>query len=288
MADTSPSARAGTLFDVSGRTYVVTGAASGIGLAIAETLLANGAQVCLIDRDADRLAAVTAELQVSSGRSSSTAVDVADAEGLRQAMDAFVGRTGRLDGMFANAGISGGPGFGTPAGASIGQIENQVVKDWQGILDINLIGVVNSVQAAARTMRRHDRGSIVITASIAGMQAEPFVSYAYAVAKAAVIQFTRQSALELAPHGIRVNAIAPGFIKTAIAGGRLHDPTVEAALVRRIPLGRLAAPWEVQGVALLLASDAGAYLTGTVIPVDGGLLLGPPPPSTTRLLGGSQ
>jgi NAD(P)-dependent dehydrogenase (short-subunit alcohol dehydrogenase family) len=155
-------------------------------------------------------------------------------------------------------------------------------------LDINLIGIVNSVQAAVRTMKRQGRGSIVMTASIAGLQAEPFVSYAYAVAKAAVIQFMRQCALELAPHGIRVNAIAPGFIKTAIAGGRLHDRTVEAALVRKIPLGRLGASREVQGVALLLASDAGAYLTGIVVPVDGGVLLGPPSLSTTTPLDESQ
>jgi NAD(P)-dependent dehydrogenase (short-subunit alcohol dehydrogenase family) len=283
VADTSPTAHADALFDVNGRTYVVTGAASGIGLAIAETLLANGAQVHLIDRDADRLASIAAELQASGRRSSSSAVDVAHAQGLRRAVDAFVDRTGRLDGMFANAGISGGPGFGTPAGVSTGQLENQAVQDWQRVLDINLFGVVNSLQAAVRPMKRQGHGSIVITASIAGLQAEAFVSYAYALAKAATIQLTRQSALELAPHGIRVNAIAPGFIKTAIAGGRLHDATVEAALARSIPLGRLGLPREVQGVALLLASDAGTYLTGNVIPIDGGVLLGVPLPSATDI-----
>ena len=269
-------AHGSALFDVSGRAYVVTGAASGIGLAIAETLVANGAQVHLVDVDGDRLTDITTELSAMAGRTSSTAVDVSDAEGLGRAVDAFVDRTGRLDGMFANAGISGGPGFGTPAGVSTGQLENQAVQGWQRILDINLLGVLNSVQAAVCTMKRQGHGSIVITASVAGMQAEPFVSYAYAAAKAATIQLTRQSALELAPHGIRVNAIAPGFIKTAIAGGRLHDAAVETALARRIPLGRLGSPREVQGVALLLASDAGTYLTGNVIPVDGGVLLGAP------------
>jgi NAD(P)-dependent dehydrogenase (short-subunit alcohol dehydrogenase family) len=86
----------------------------------------------------------------------------------------------------------------------------------------------------------------------------------------------RQSALELGPFGIRVNAIAPGFIKTAIAGGRLHDAAVEAALSPKIPLGRLGAAHEVQGIALLLASDAGSYITGSTLTVDGGALLGPP------------
>jgi NAD(P)-dependent dehydrogenase (short-subunit alcohol dehydrogenase family) len=126
-------------------------------------------------------------------------------------------------------------------------------------------------------MKRQRSGSIVITASITGIQAEPFVSYSYAAAKAAVIQVMRQSALELGSYGVRVNAIAPGFIKTGIAGGRLHDPDVELGLLHKIPLGRLGAAHEVQGIALLLASDAGSYITGSTLTLDGGALLGPPP-----------
>lgn len=268
------TAHAAQLFDVTGRTYVVTGAASGLGLAIAEVLAANGGQLLLLDRDAQGLKDVASRLQASAA---SHAVDVADADAVRQAVHAFISGTGRIDGLFANAGISGGAGFGTAAGVTSGQLEQQDGKHWHGILDVNLLGVLNSLLAVVPEMKRQRNGSIVITASITGIQAEPFVSYSYAAAKAAVIQVMRQSALELGPFGIRVNAIAPGFIKTAIAGGRLHDAAVEAALSRKIALGRLGAAHELQGIALLLASSAGSYITASVLPVDGGALLGPPP-----------
>jgi NAD(P)-dependent dehydrogenase (short-subunit alcohol dehydrogenase family) len=274
MMANSATPHAAQLFDLKGRACIVTGAASGIGLAIAEVLAANGSRLLLLDRDAQGLNDVASRLQASAA---SRALDVADADALRQAVDAFIADTGRIDGLFANAGISGGAGFGTAAGVTSGQLEQQDGKHWHGILDVNLLGVLNSLQAVVPAMKRQRSGSIVITASITGIQAEPFVSYSYAAAKAAVIQVMRQSALELGPFGIRVNAIAPGFIKTAIAGGRLHDTAVEAALSRKIALGRLGAAHELQGIALLLASDASSYITGSVLPVDGGALLGPPP-----------
>lgn len=267
----SSAAHAARLFDVAGRAYVVTGAASGLGLAISEALAANGARVLLVDRDAARLDEVASRLGAGT---TSSAVDVADAGALQYAVDGFVGDNGRVDGLFANAGISGGAGFGTAAGAVTGRLQNQDASHWNRVLQINLLGVLNSLQAVVSAMKRMRRGSIVVTASIAGMQAESFVSYSYAAAKAAVIQLVRQSALELAPFGIRVNAISPGYVRTGIGGGRLHDAAVEADLARRIPLGRLGAPHEVQGLALLLASDAGSYVTGSLFPIDGGALLG--------------
>jgi NAD(P)-dependent dehydrogenase (short-subunit alcohol dehydrogenase family) len=273
MIASPATAQAVQLFDVAGRAYVVTGAASGLGLAIAEVLAANGGRLLLIDRDEKGLQVLASRLQASA---TMQAVDVADVAALRQAVDAFIADKGRIDGLFANAGISGGAGYGTAAGMTSGQLEHQDGKHWHGILDINLLGVLNSLQAVVPAMKRQRSGSIVVTASIAGIQAEPFVAYSYAAAKAAVIQLMRQSALELGPFGIRVNAIAPGFIKTAIAGGRLHDAAVEAALSPKIPLGRLGAAHEVQGIALLLASDAGSYITGSTLTVDGGALLGPP------------
>lgn len=265
------TAHAARLFDVAGRAYVVTGAASGLGLAISEALAANGARVLLVDRDAARLDEVASRW---GAETTSSAVDVADAGALQYAVDAFVGDNGRVDGLFANAGISGGAGFGTAAGAVTGRLQDQDASHWNRVLQINLLGVLNSLQAVVPAMKRMRRGSIVVTASIAGMQAESFVSYSYAAAKAAVIQLVRQSALELAPFGIRVNAISPGYVRTGIGGGRLYDAAVEADLARRIPLGRLGAPHELQGVALLLASDASSYVTGSLIPIDGGALLG--------------
>lgn len=271
MTAISSPALTTSLFDVRGRTYVVTGAASGIGLAISEALVANGARVLLIDRDSGRLDEATSRL----GRAASCcAVDIVDAAAVQKAIDGFAGGDNGVAGLFANAGISGGAGFGTAAGAETGCLQEQDVNGWSGILQVNLLSVLTSMQAVVPAMKRAGRGSIVVTASIAGMQAEPFVSYSYAAAKAAVIQMVRQSALELAPCGIRVNGIAPGFVRTGIAGGRLHDPAVEADLASRIPLGRLGESHEVQGVALLLASDAGSYVTGSIFPVDGGALLG--------------
>jgi len=271
MSSMSSPANAARLFDVGGRAYVVTGAATGLGLAISEALAANGAHVLLLDRDADKLEEATLRLGAAT---TSRAVDVSDAGAVQAAVDDFVGNHAGVDGMFANAGISGGAGFGTTAGALTGRLQEQDASHWSRVLQINLLGVLHSLQAVVPAMKRAGRGSIVVTASVAGMHPESFVSYAYAAAKAAVIQLVRQSALELAPFGIRVNAMAPGFVRTGIADGRLHDPAVEADLARRIPLGRLGAPHEIQGLALLLASDAGSYLTGSLFPVDGGVLLG--------------
>ncbi len=270
------SAASSRLFDVEGRSYVVTGASSGLGLSITEVLIANGARVLLIDQDTAQLAQVTDRL---GSQASHCAVDVADAIALQAAIKFFRSEVVTLDGIFANAGISGGAGFGTAAGAISGRIQDQTIDQWDRIMQVNLLGVLNSIQSVASTMKAQSRGSIVVTASIAGMRAEPFVSYAYATAKAAVIQLVRQSALEFASFGVRVNAISPGFIRTRIAGGRLHDPEVESHLLQKIPVGRLGEPHEVQGLALLLASDASSYITGSIFPVDGGALLGPSIPS---------
>lgn len=271
MNDVSSAARASRLFDVAGRAYVVTGAASGLGLAMSETLVANGAKVLLVDRDRVPLGETASRLGAAS---TSSPVDVADAGALQHAIGGFVADSGRIDGLFANAGISRGAGFGTAAGAVTGRLQDQDASHWNRVLQVNLLGVLNSMRAVVPGMKRSRRGSIVVTASIAGLQAESFVSYSYAAAKAAVIQLVRQSALELAPFGIRVNAMAPGFVRTGIGGGRLHDAAVEAELSRRIPLGRLGVPHDVQGVTLLLASDAGSYVTGSILPIDGGALLG--------------
>ena len=113
----------------------------------------------------------------------------------------------------------------------------------------------------------------MVTASLASLVPEPFVSYAYAVAKGAVLRLVQQAAVELAPHGITVNAIAPGFIRTRIGGGRLDDADVADVLASRVPLGRLGEAEDLQGVTVFLASGSSAYITGVVVPVDGGYLL---------------
>lgn len=260
------------IFNVSCKSYVVTGAASGLGAAMAEVLTSNGAYVLLLDRDATALKGIHDRLQALGGHVQSQPVDVTDAENLKRHVADFVSQRHGLDGLFANAGISGGPGFGTQSGVLTGCIEAQSPDTWESIFRINLHGVVNALQSAVTVMKQQKHGSLVLTASIAGVKAEPFVSYAYSTVKSAVIQLMRQAAIELAPHGIRVNAIAPGFIETNIAGGRLHDPATALSLSKRVPLGRLGQPTELHGLTLLLASDASSYITGTLIPVDGGVL----------------
>ena len=267
-----PWLSAQSVFDVSGKSFVVTGAASGLGEAMSEVLSGNGAHVLLIDCDAQALKALHERLSASGGRVQSKVVDVSNAGALKAQVAEFVDNRQGLDGLFANAGISGGPGFGTEAGAVTGGIEAQSPQDWERVFQINLHGVVASLQSAAAVMKRQQRGSLVLTASIAGAKAEPFVSYAYATVKSAVIQLMRQTALELAPYGVRVNAIAPGFIKTNIAGGRLHDSGAAETLQSKIPLGRLGRASELHGITLLLASEASSYITGALIPVDGGVL----------------
>ena len=149
-------------------------------------------------------------------------------------------------------------------------MQNVELDNWHRVLDINLSGVMLTMRAAARVMKPLKRGRIIVTASIAGLRAEALSGYAYVASKAAVINLVRQAAVELAPHGVLVNAIAPGPFATEINGGRLKLPESAERMRTYIPLGRVAAPDEIKGVALLLASSASSYITGAVIPVDGG------------------
>ncbi|MDR7096030.1 SDR family NAD(P)-dependent oxidoreductase [Hydrogenophaga laconesensis] len=268
----TPADSTGSPFNLEGQRCVVTGAASGIGRAVATALLDHGAEVLLVDRDATALAAVLDTAPPAQRqRAHSGACDITDAARFQRLVDGF----GALDALFANAGVSGGPGFGTEAGRDSGTLAAQQMDYWRRVMDINLLGTATCLQAVLPALKQHPQrqGRIVVTASVAGLQAEPFVSYAYALTKAAVVQLVQQTALELAPHGITVNAIAPGFIKTGIANGRLHDDDVARGLVPRIPLGRLGDAADLGGLAVFLASRASAYITGAVIPVDGGYLL---------------
>lgn len=260
------------LFDVRDRVFAVTGAASGLGRAMASVLAANGARLVLVDVNADGLDTLR-HAMTSAGAASPRlcVVDVANTEAVQRALHDAVTAWGRIDGLFANAGISAGPGFGASSSGELAEISSE---DWQRVLAVNLTATTTAMQAVVPAMKRQRSGRIVLTASIAGLRAEPFCGYAYAASKAAVISVMRQAAVELAPHGILVNAIAPGFIHTAIGGSRLDDPTVRAQLAARVPLGRIGRAQELSGLTLLLASDASSYITGTVIPVDGGVLAG--------------
>jgi NAD(P)-dependent dehydrogenase (short-subunit alcohol dehydrogenase family) len=259
--------KASRLFEVTGQVALVTGAASGLGLAYSEVLARNGAIVAMLDIDAAGVQAAAKRLSGEGCKVAPLTVDVGDSSALRAAIDATANSNGRLDIVFANAGISSGPSFKLPAG----EMQNLPGELWERVLKINLTSVFETIRAAAGHMKPRNSGRIIVTASIAGLKADRMVGYGYAATKAAVINLVRQAALELAPYNIMVNAIAPGPFLTNIAGGRLHrEPEVVKQFAATVPLGRIAGTDEIKGLALYLASKASSFHTGTVIPIDGG------------------
>ncbi len=261
-----------SLFSVQDRVALVTGGASGLGLAMAGILADCGARVIIADRDEQRLDDVVADLSLR-GRAEAAVVDVSDGGAVTHIAHRIVARYGRLDVAFANAGIGGG----RPPGHPSGSVDSFDLDQWHQMLGVNLHGVVHTVRAAAAQMKKQRSGSIIVTASTAGLRQDPFVSYSYVVAKAGVINLVRQAALDLARWQVRVNAIAPGPFRTNIGGGGPMPPEAEARWNAAVPLGRMGNPAEIRGLALLLASDASSFMTGGVYLVDGGQMLMSPP-----------
>jgi len=267
-------------FDVEGFGVVVTGGASGLGLAYGEVLAAHGARVTLIDLDADGVAGQAARLQGEGLDVRAAVADVTDHAALDRAVDEAAEAYGRLDVAFANAGIDPGVGFvGGWAGGERPRIEDGAVERyaderWNRVIDINLNGVFATARAAARHMRPRGFGRIIVTTSLAATKVEPAIGSAYMAAKAGAKHFMHCLALELAAYGITVNAIAPGFFVTNIGGGHAHDPELQAALAKEIPMHRVAQPDDIKGLALFLASPASEYITGQEIVIDGGWGLG--------------
>ena len=256
------------LFALAGPVAAATGAASGLGLAMAEVLAGAGATVVLLDVDAQGLETARESITAAGGRVETAALDVGDRAAIRSEIDRIVARHGRLDAVVANAGVTAGPGYRT----EIGQINAVQDEQWDRVLAINLSGVFVTMQAAAAHMKKQRSGRIVAVASVAGLKSEVMCGYAYTATKAAVVNLVRQAAMELAPYNVMVNGIAPGPFRTNIANGRIRQPAVEAEFASMVPLGRIAAAQELKGLALLLASPASSFMTGTTIPIDGGIM----------------
>jgi NAD(P)-dependent dehydrogenase (short-subunit alcohol dehydrogenase family) len=268
------------LFSVDGYGVVVTGGASGIGLGIAEALAANGARVTLIDNHPQRLASETERLRDSGFDVAGAVVDVTEHESLDAAIAAAARSYGRLDAVFANAGIDSGVGFvGAWSGAqrprvTEGALENYSDERWNRVIDVNLNGAFATVRAAGRHMKPRKSGRIILTTSLASTRIEPAIGSAYMAAKAGAAHFMRAAALELAAYNITVNAIAPGLFVTNIGGGHAHNPEVQKAFAQMIPMHRVGFPRDMHGLAIFLASPASAYLTAQEIVIDGGFGLG--------------
>ncbi|OYX61046.1 MAG: short-chain dehydrogenase [Novosphingobium sp. 32-60-15] len=275
----------GTLdkFDIKGRSALVTGAASGIGLAYAEAMAEAGAAVTLADIDAEGAEREAARLRGQGYEARADTIDVADWDQVVAAFDAHAKAYGGLDICFANAGIDTGAGFWNPAGHRNpdGQVDTYDHDRWKRSIEVNLNGVFHTVSNAVRLMKQEGRangrtgGSIIATASNAGLVTEPIVGLPYMPAKAGVLHMVRALGLELAEFGIRINAIAPGPFVTNIGGGWLKkDPVARAAWDAIVPLGRVAETDQLKPLALLLASDASDYMTGSHCVIDGGMMLG--------------
>ena len=267
------------MFKVEGYCAIVTGGASGLGLGFTEVLAENGARVTMLDINPGRIEAEVQRLRGLGYDVRGETVDVTDHPALDRAFDAAAAEYGKLDVVFANAGIDPGPGFvsgwtGARDRNPEGALEAYSDERWERVIDINLNGVFATLRAAARHMKPRKFGKIIVTTSLAAFMPEASIGAAYMASKAGAAHLMHNVALELAAYNITVNAIAPGFFITNIGGGHAHDPAVQARVSKSVPMHRVGFPDDMKGLALFLASPASAYVTGAQIPIDGGWSLG--------------
>jgi gluconate 5-dehydrogenase len=249
-----------SLFDLSGRTAIVTGGGKGIGRQMAAGLAEAGADIVVCARDAARCEEAAAELEQLGVHALGLGCDVRDSEQVQAVVGRTVADFGGVDILVNNA--------GTVWGASP---EEMPLEGWQKVVDVNLTGVFLFSQAAGRVMIDRDGGVIVNIASVAGFRSGPpaiMNTIAYNATKGGVISFTRDLACKWAGYGIRVNAIAPGWFPSDMANYVIDRHGEE--LLARIPLGRFGGGEDLKGVVVFLASPASAYVTGHTLVVDGG------------------
>jgi len=253
--------KAAEMFSLYGRVALVTGASSGLGLQFAKALADNGAAVALVARRADRLKTLKNEIESKGGQALAIEADVTDRAAMARAFDAAEGAFGTVTILVNNAGIAHG-----------GRAVEMPAEEWRRILSTNLDAVFFGAQEAARRiLAAKKQGAIVNIASVLGL-AVAKGAVAYATAKAGVVQVTKALAVELAFKGVRVNAIAPGWFVTEMNNDYLMGEA-GVAIKREIPMGRFGNPGDLDGALLLLVSDAGGYITGATIVVDGGQVI---------------
>ena len=251
--------KAAEMFSLKGRVALVTGASSGLGAQFARALADNGAAVALVARRAERLKALKDEIDGKGGKAVAIEADVTDRAAMTRAFDEAEKAFGTVTILVNNAGIA----------QSRKRAIEVTAEEWRKVLSVDLDAVFYNAQEAARRMLAAKQpGAIINIASVLGLGVSKGVA-AYAVAKAAVVQVTKALAVELAFKGVRVNAIAPGWFVTEINDKYLTGEAGDA-LKRAIPMGRFGKDGDLDGALLLLASDAGSYITGATIVADGG------------------
>lgn len=251
-----------TAFRLDGKSCVITGGANGIGRAIAIGLARAGARVHLLDRNADALGRTKADLADDGLTVAVHAADVTDQAAISKAFDAVAERDGAIYGLVNNAGIA----IRRPAT----ELDE---ADWHKVMDVNLTGVFLCARTAARQMLQAATGSIVNMSSIMGLSGGGlYPNISYQTTKGAVVNLTRALAVEWAPHNVRVNAVAPTWVRTEFIRPLLDKPELVERMKAVTPLNRIAEPEEIVGAVLFLLSPAAAMVTGHTLPVDGGVL----------------
>jgi NAD(P)-dependent dehydrogenase (short-subunit alcohol dehydrogenase family) len=254
------ASRAEELFAVDGRVAVVTGASSGIGARFAAVLAQAGASVVIGARRVERLESIARALQENGAEVTPVACDVTSTRDLDHLIGTAIERYGRLDLMINNAGV-----------APAEDPEPETVSSFEEVIGINLTGLWAGARAASGPMLYQGRGAIINMASISGLVAgDGHDTPSYSASKGAVVNLTRELAVRWAPHGVRVNAIAPAWFRTDMNSAVLDDPEGAAFVAARTPIGRPGELPELDGALLYLASDASSYVTGQTLVIDGG------------------
>jgi NAD(P)-dependent dehydrogenase (short-subunit alcohol dehydrogenase family) len=249
------------LFDLSGRTALVTGASQGLGRRFAKTLAGHGAAVGLAARQLDKLAELEREIEADGGRVASVALDVTNRNSIERAIGTIEDALGPIDVLINNAGV-----------AVSKSVLEQTEADWDKVVGTNLKGAFFVAQTIAKRMVERGGGNIVNIASVLALDVIGHLA-PYAAAKGGLWQLTKTMALELARHDVRVNALAPGYIVTEINREFLETGPAGERIKKRIPQRRFGTSEDLDGALLLLASDASRYMTGSIIVIDGGLML---------------
>ena len=250
-----------SMFALTGKVAIVTGGGRGIGRALAMGLAEAGADVAVAARTVGEIEATAAEIENRGGKALAIPTDVRDVDQVAGLLHKTIAQFGRVDILVNNAG----------AGNSLTRVVDMSAEAWEAMIGENLNSVFKCCKIIGEVMMKRKAGNIINLSSVAGLGPFPRLA-AYAAAKAGIINLTKTLAVELAPYNIRINAIAPGFLRTAMFLKAMpEDSPRRRAQLKCIPLRRFGSPEDIVGVTIFLASDASAYVTGETIVVDGGL-----------------